>query len=228
MNNAQNPDSLGQLKLQWTVSCAALLILLGVGTTFAFSKVKNEEVRAIYNFGSSVTTAVATGISAFYLFQSIRHNTLVNQKGIEQANELNEERNREIVLNRTLSYISRWNSTEYMTAKKVATEAKEQVEGRPLTDKQKEDILDQYINSTPRRKQEIAHIFNFLEELCIALNRNLIDEELIKDFFRSIVASYCTLFSIYIAKRRRSTGNDQLYKALTDVAASWKNGNGSA
>ena len=225
MNNGRNPDSVGEINLRWPISFAALLIIVGSGAVFGFFRATEKEAKDTYFFGSSVATAVATGISAFYIFQSIRHNTAVTLQGINQSITLNEERNNEIILSRTLSYIVRWNSSDYISAKKVAAEIREKISGKSV--KEKEEELDKFLNAAPERKQEIAHLFNFLEELCMALNHKLIDAELSKDFFRWIVIDYYGTFSVFIARRRTLTGNDRLYKDIEDLASSWKNGNGN-
>jgi hypothetical protein len=46
-------------------------------------------------------------------------------------------------------------------------------------------------------------------------------------FYRLIVSRCCKIFSVFITERRNKTGSDGVYRGFTDLAARWKQRNGS-
>lgn len=210
MNPSRNPDYIGRIRLEFTVGFASLLILAGGLATFMFAEAESERTRNVYAFGTAVSTAVASGASAFYLLQSIRHGTSVNQSNNQ--------------IDRTIDYIARWNGPHYTTAKRIALECHDLIEGKSPSEQEK--VLTEYFDEKPSRRQEMADIFNFLEELSLAIKHDLIDPVLCREFFRGIVVNYCKTFDIFIIRRRKKNGNtDRLYRNLTDLAESWNDRN---
>jgi Domain of unknown function (DUF4760) len=229
----KNMHSIYNVRIEFPVKITAVLFIVSAAAILGFSTAKTEKARGIYVFGTAVGTAAATGISAFYVLQSIIGNTSVSKEGQAQALafhdeiskrtiDLQKEESQAIVVNRTLKYIGRWNSQEYAKAREIAQETHELFLGKLA--KEHNDILRESLKQTPNKKLEITFVLNFFEEISIVISKNLVDEELAKDFFKSILVKYYYLFESFIFDIRKDNSNDNLYRSLGERAVAWKNG----
>ena len=224
-NVSDDPDAVGRVKIFITVSFATVLAALGITATIFFANEEDAQRREVYSFGMLALTAVATGASAFYLLQSIRSNTRASEKGIQHTIALNKDKNKALAITNALGYIARWNSIQNMEASRIGMEVHSRVNGQSPTEQGR--IIEEYIDEDPSRKTSIVYILNFLEELAVALKTSSVDDDVCKSFFRGIVTEYYKIFYVFIAKRRNEKNNDRLYQNLSELAATWKNGNGN-
>lgn len=214
MSKQSNPDSFGELKftipLQVSVISTGIAVLVTV-VFFLISTAGNprrqyqivltEALPATMSFFLNALIASAAGTSSYYAFKSIE----------------NSERCQRV--NRTFSYIDRWNDPGYFSMRNTAAEIHDLIshEEPHARGKRLMDLL-----SDSSKRQDITNILNFLEEMSIGVQENLLDEELLKEFYKGIVITYCKTFSFYIAQRRTITGNDNVYRKLTNLSDKWR------
>jgi Domain of unknown function (DUF4760) len=122
-------------------------------------------------------------------------------------------------IDRTLRYIQIWNDPSFSNYCKLAAEVHNNLQSLETVEK------NQYINDLYQditRKQEIANLLNFLEEMSSCIHSGLIDENLLKNFYRYIVLTYCQTFQLFIETSRSDKNNPNLYKGLTDLCEHWR------
>lgn len=214
MRKQDSPDAFGELKftipLQVSVISTGTAVLMTViffligitGNPKQESRVAlAASLPATMTFFLNALVASAAGTSAYYAFKSIE----------------NSEKSQRI--NRTFAYIDRWNDPGYFNMKNTAAEIHELISHEEPHAKGK-CLMD--LLSNPSKRQDVTNILNFLEEMSIGIQEGLLEEELLKKFYRGIVITYCKTFSFYIAQRRNITGNDNVYSGLTSLSDKWR------
>lgn len=207
MRHQGNPGKLPDLKIviPLTVGFISLLISIILIASYVVNmdKETDKNSRNILNFIVATLSASATITGTFYVGHSIR-----------QSVESEE-------LDRTLSYMERWNNSHYSSFKKVAYQIHLLVRNQP--DNQKGKIVREQIEKDDDLKMEVTEVLNFLEELALCINKGLIKEDLALGFYRYIVIRYYEIFFVWIAQLRDETKNDNQYKELTTLYDKWKN-----
>lgn len=83
-------------------------------------------------------------------------------------------------------------------------------------------------DETPALEQSIIAILNHLENLAISVRDKHVDEQIVRDYYRNIVARYYTLFASWIhqLRRERSSGTEEgskYYRWLEELYGKWCN-----
>ena len=81
------------------------------------------------------------------------------------------------------------------------------------------------LNNDDNFRIDAATTLNFLEKVALLVEDDLVEEEIIKKFFRGIVIDMHNLFRIWIEQLRRSRNNDKIYEYLTKLYKNWNNNN---
>lgn len=187
----------------------SLNLTMGIGiTTFiaALSLIAvhfyESKYRDTLNFAVT-TLATAAGISsAVYALRGIEIN-LEDKK-----------------IDRTLRYIQIWNDPSYFSVRKIAAEIYNDLKN---LDAQKSNDYINKLYGDADKKQEIVNVLNFLEEMSMCVPLGLVDETILKEFYRYIVGTYCATFKLFIDISRSEKKNDRLYINLTNLCARWNN-----
>jgi uncharacterized protein YktA (UPF0223 family) len=183
-------------------------VLITVIYVFLDTIQKNNLIVAITTFA-----ATTTGLSAFSAYRSI-HETLESQ-------ELNRKQEAEaLVLDRTLSYIRRWNDLQFLPVRRVAHELYRLVQEQPP--EKQENFLIQRLEDNRNEREDITNLLNFFEEMAICVEEKIVQEELLLKFFKGIVKDYCRTFSCYIQYRRKKRNNERIYRYLTNLYEKWE------
>ncbi len=186
-------------RVKFTIGAGIVLTVVGSAVVFAYAKYEN--LRKVLEFGTTVAAAVAGLTGASYAAQSLT-------RGAEEAK-----------IDRTLSFISRWNDPGF---------EKKQVINllRQLHDKANSEvkifILDE-VDQDNVLKAEINTILNFFEEMSLAINSKLVDENILRSFFGGIVMTYVDKFNPWIKHRREVSNREDVFKSLTALDKKWKN-----
>lgn len=122
-------------------------------------------------------------------------------------------------IDRTLHYIQVWNDPSYFGTRKIAAEIHKELKN--LDPIQCNDYINKLYGDADK-KQEIANILNFLEEMSICVHLGVLDEKLLKDFYRYIVHTYCENFKLFVDISRQEKNNPNLYINLTDLCKRWR------
>ncbi|KYC38798.1 hypothetical protein WA1_34925 [Scytonema hofmannii PCC 7110] len=205
MKHQSDSDKIGQFNISIPIRVGFLSAILAGLLTFLFYFAKqidkNGHYKETLNFFVTALTASAGVTSAFYAFKSI-----------EQSKESQK-------IESTSVYISRWNDVQYLPVRKTTTDIINLIKEQP--DNQREKLLLEYLETHPDKRQDITNVLNFLEEMALCIEKGIIKEEILYDFYRFIVIEYCEIFGVHIAQRRRERKNERIFRALTDLCDRW-------
>jgi hypothetical protein len=190
-----------RLKIVITISVGVVSTLIA-GTSIYFH-LKREDLRDVLGFSAAALATAAAVTGASHIAQDLKHNA-------ESAR-----------IDRTFSYIQRWNDPGF---------AKQSVIGlmremRSLNDEEKREHLLRRLKDEDSLKSELVCIFNFLEEMALGISEGVVDEQILKDFFRGIVVIYIDTFRPWLKQRATETGRDLVYTRFMGLYKTWE-GNG--
>lgn len=176
-------------------SVAAVLAILSIAT---YAKTTVEEHREILDF-TATALATAGGITgAVYVAQSL---------------ELDAESR---VIDRTLSYIARWNSPNF--PRKNVTQLLRKTKAK--VDNEKLAFIKAELESDEVLRQEFIFVLNFFEEMAASIHQGIAKESMLKEFFRSIVCTYMQVFGCWINDRRIIKG-DKAFIRIEELFEKW-------
>ncbi|MEM9091940.1 MAG: DUF4760 domain-containing protein [Cyanobacteria bacterium P01_F01_bin.53] len=170
---------------------------------YALSDIK---MKKIVTFAAASAGTVASVASAVYVGISLKQSVDTQ----EQMLLLNASNN-------SIAYIQRWNDNFHRNvrtrdlASLVANTSKK--DRSILVKREMEDDKDLRI--------EVISTLSFLEEMALAVQKGLVNEEIIKEFFTDIVQDYMRIFESWIYQRRVEKAAPNLYSALRDIYSAW-------
>ncbi|MCY6494113.1 DUF4760 domain-containing protein [Leptolyngbya sp. GGD] len=201
MINPDSPGNLGKIKLTIPIQVGLLGVVLSAGFTFLFHSSSEKDRQTLTFLATALGTSAGVG-SAFYVGQSIRLNAASQRLDI------------------TTSYISRWSDPSFDPVRKAAYKIHEMLDTNQPS--RNSDIIQNALDADLDLKLNLLDALNFLEEMALCVRLDIIDEGTAYKYYRSIVLTYCSTFSIWIAKLRSDKGNDMLFRNLTDLCDTWK------
>lgn len=211
MKNQVEPDQLGQVRFLNVFKKFFLSILNSLILTIIYAFI-GEKYKNNFIFAVTTLAASAIFIIAFYEYKSIKESA--------ESQELYRKQEADAqVIDRTLSYVRRWNELDLLSFRRVATEVHELINQQP-NDTQEKFLID-YLESNSNQNQDITNLLNFLEEMSICVEEKIVREDLLLKFYKGIVISYCKTFSVYIEHRREKKQNDKIYRYLTNLCEKW-------
>ncbi len=123
------------------------------------------------------------------------------------------------IIDRTLSFIQRWNDPENLRFRRVAGEIYQSFEKQPLA--YRESFIVKHLEDNTKERQDITNLLNFFEEIAICIEEGIVKEELLIKFFKSILFSFYEVYYPYIQDRRKKKESYKIYKSLTDLCERW-------
>jgi len=193
-------------RIKFTIGTGIVLTVIGGSVVLAY--IKYDNLRKILEFSTTVAATVAGLTGASYAAQSLT-------RSAEEAK-----------IDRTLSFISRWNDPSFekkqviSLLRKAHDHANSTVEGFIVQEIDKDD-------ENNNLKSEINTILNFFEEMSLAIKNKLVDENTLYEFFKGIVLTYVEKFEPWMEVRRKNSKNKKIFQALTELRDRWQNGNGN-
>lgn len=127
-------------------------------------------------------------------------------------------------MDRTLEYIARWNSPNFDSFKEIAVEMRKIINNYPDEVKHS-DIVLKALRQSEDLELKVSNILNFFEELALAVEKGLVDQDMIKEFFEYIFLRCATLFKDYIEDERIKRQYNKLYIEFTNLNETWQNSN---
>lgn len=213
MRHQGNPSNLFSFKIAVTLRVGFVSLVASAILILGYVLTKNNDTKNLLTFAVATLSASATITGTFYVGQSIKQSA----ESQELDRKLTIESQK---IDRTLLYIQRWNDSHYSSFKKLAYQIHLLIDNKP--DNQREKIVREEIEKDADLRMEVTEFLNFLEEMALCVNRELIIEELSRDFYRSIVIQYYNIFGVWIAQLRTHKKEDKLYKELTVLFEKWK------
>lgn len=189
-------------RVKFTIGTGIVLTMIGSAVVFAY--VKCDNWRKVLEFSTTVAATVAGLTGAFYAAQNLTRTA-------EEAK-----------VDRTLSFISRWNDPSF--GKKKVINLLRQAHDKANSEINK-FIVDE-VDKDNDLKAEVNTILNFFEEMALAINSKLVNENTLRGFFRGIVLTHVEKFYPWIKRRREVSNREDVFQSLTELYKTWQNGNG--
>jgi hypothetical protein len=175
------------------------LVIAAIATALAIWYAKsNVADRQVIAYGSSLFGAMIALSGLLYTAQNLR--------------DANEEK-RSIAAAR---FVERWNAPEFFEVKSKWRKLQEEME--TLSPEQRANALDQNLE----KRTTVVEMFNFMEEMAVAINTSSVDEELLRRFFKTIVTRYYEDYETWIRHHREHRRAPRFCCELEIVAPKWK------
>ena len=202
LNEENEQIPLIKIKLLWSkitvkVSTFAYLLALICIAIFWFA----PPYRDLLKYSTGIIAGVTGLISVFYVGFNLKRYTVSLRE------------------TRTLTLIERWNAPEFFKIKSVTRRmVLELIKTNPSNSFEK---IKEISLRTVDGDMYITDLLNFLEELAIFINKDFVYEELLYDYFCTIVSRYYDVLEPWIVNRRR-TGDERLFTELEELYEKWK------
>ena len=120
-----------------------------------------------------------------------------------------------------MRYIVRWNALQYARLKKSVAEVHDEINNGRFNPLEMEEKLKEYLDTYPQRIQDITNVLNFLEEISLCIQENIVDEKILYKFYRFIVIRYWNTFEPFVRNRRKKMDNQNIYNGLEKLCLQW-------
>ena len=197
-----------------SVRISILCSIIAIGSYLYF--VKDKKIQDTINFIVQTIGVSAGVVSVIYAGENI-----------QRASKIKEEDEQLRKTDRALNYISLWNNPNFYIVRDVSTKIKEIIYSDENKNKKDEHpkLANEALSKDKDLEQKLIDILNFLEEVSMAVNKQLINEDIIKDFFVHIFERYAQIYNDYINEQRRLKEYEQMYINFTTLNSKWRNSN---
>ncbi|MCG8364479.1 MAG: DUF4760 domain-containing protein [Pseudanabaenales cyanobacterium] len=195
-----------------TLSITFISLLIACSLTVIFHFI-NEKYKATFICFSTTLGVGIVGTSALYAYSDIRLS--IENQASDRKSSLEDQ-----LTKRALDYIKLWNDPQYLNSNKTAIDIYHQLHSKPASQKAKFAI--NLLEQNPDKRQEITNALNFLNEIAICCQEKIVEEELIYNYYRTTMITYCDTFSTYIGQTRKEINDQDLYRPLTNLCEEWE------
>jgi hypothetical protein len=198
MGNLKDPDEVSKIYLSFPIGIATIATGIAVsliGFYSYFAKQEGKPITELLNFSNQVIGAAAASVGAAYALQSIRYSS-------KQQNQNQKE-------NFTSNLIQQWDSSSIVKAREninIEIHGRNNPSSVPLDAKAEAELI-----------QSKTLLLNFLEKVAIYWKKDMLDEVLLNEFFNPIVIQSWKELNVYVVKRRRDKGDDNIYRNLESL-----------
>ncbi len=77
------------------------------------------------------------------------------------------------------------------------------------------------LRADPHKRSVVQDVLNHFEELALAVRRGIVDEAVLKDYFRFVVIDYFSVFEDWVRKLRAEARNPAGYAELEWLRDRW-------
>jgi hypothetical protein len=116
-----------------------------------------------------------------------------------------------------LEYINKWNSPQFYHCKKNGRAVLVYFKAHSVVGEQVT-----YVEGDPEIKANLIDVLNHFEALYIGIRNHIVDDDISREFFRSIALQYWHLCEAYIKNRRAERNNPRLLCEFEALFESWK------
>lgn len=174
-----------------------VIALIAVGLAYFYFRANTSD-RQVIAYGSSLFGAMIALSGLLYTAQNIR--------------DANEEK-RSIAAAR---FVERWNAPQFFEVKSRWRQLQEEME--VLSPEQRANTLDKDL----AKRTTVVEMFNFMEEMAVAINTESVDGELLRRFFKTIITRYYEDYEVWIRHHRQHRRAPRFCCELEIVAPKWK------
>lgn len=176
-------------------------LALVVSVVFIIVYAEYDQTRQVLRFATLALAAAGGVISAIYIGRGLRQ-TAESQK-----------------IDRTLIFALRWSDPQFFNARRAARDVIQ-----PIMNKSPEDLLAALRKSVaedPEREHNLTDVLNFLEQLAVAINKEIVDEETLRELYHTVIVRYYSTLEPWINEMRRLR-SPRLYQDLEALYDRWK------
>jgi hypothetical protein len=227
VRNHPSPDHITTFNISFRFSIKASVVAFIVAAPFIFfyTTTNDKNHRDALTFAATALTTSIAGVTAFYALQSLKQNTAI-QESLRELEEKAQKETRDLAekdrkIDRTLTYIVRWNDLQYARLKKSVAEVHDEINNGRFNPLEREEKLKEYLDTNPHKIQDITNVLNFLEGMSLCIHENIVDEELLYKFYRFIVIRYWNTFEPFVRNRRKKMDNQSIYNGLEKLYLKW-------
>ena len=220
----QNKDIVGVLKIHLPLSFAALSVMLTATLTWIQFSI-DEKYKPILGFLVQAIGSNATAVGAFYALKTLNLNgEALRLQSMETQNIQNEVRLRqqqEKKMDRANQYMDKWDEPHMASARDTIRE----IMDTPLVNgESRRNRVLVCLERRPEVKKDITVVLNLLEKIAIAVEKDIVDAHVIKDFYMPIVPEVWEFLRAYADDLRDRKGVSTIYLSLENLDKSWKEG----
>jgi Domain of unknown function (DUF4760) len=194
-----------QSKFKFPIKATLLSILLALIVSGTYASVQDSKTRESIAFTVTTLTAALGGIAAFYALQELKQSL--------ETRDLEEEARK---IERTMALIGNWDEDQFAKARITIGELFQTMSGNA----NRGDELCARLNRDVTAKQDVTLILNLLEKVAIFCQTGLLNEPLLRNFYRPIILQCWEAFKIYVMDRRTEVNSD-IYEGLEALYRDW-------
>jgi Domain of unknown function (DUF4760) len=185
-------------------------VLALIGSTYYIFINKQQLDQSFASFFTTAIGVTAAITSAMLISNTIESNTQARKQ------------------DRAIALIGTWNGAYYAGLRGSAL--------RPLGDyirnlngsAAKNAAVEEYFAGHPDVEEQVITVLNFMEEICLSVKADLVDEELVYAYFGYIMSRMHTVLNPWIEARRADKKpadprSGELFSAFTTLANEWRN-----
>lgn len=181
-----------------TFGIVALVVAAGlIAHYFLF-----PDARADLKFIVAALATVGGVTSAYYIGSGLR------------ANAESEK------LNRTFAYPARWGDPSWAPARNAVAGLLRKCQGKPEAERL--SLIQQALDKTPALERDIIAFLNFLEELALAVNLGLVDEKIVKRFYRTTVVRTYRALAPWVKIHRDERETETIFWEVQSLYEEWR------
>lgn len=188
------------VKVHIPISIAFLAVLapaIAIGLYYAFPG-NREDLK----FASTAIAVTASLVSAFYIGRNLRYNALSQKE------------------TRTLLFPNRWNDSSFSDAKKAIRRLRRELYDSSIPNLSvRRKKIEEMFQDDPDLELHLIDIFNFFEEMAVCVENGIVDETLLRGFFRSILIAYYESFEFWLVDRQG--GKSLIFTSLNKIYREW-------
>jgi len=182
--------------------CTIGFVALVIGLYYFAPKDKKQDVA----FGTAVIASASGLYAAFYAGRALNSN--LDSKRID----------------RTMECASQWHSLDFSNSKKLTRQIAQEVIKIPESEPDRRcEKVKELVKIDPKSETAIRDILNFFEQLAVFVEKGVVDEELLKDFYLTIIVRHYQVFEPWIEEKQKNQGlqSKRLYKSLCELSKKW-------
>jgi len=112
-------------------------------------------------------------------------------------------------------YLERWNNPQYHYVKMAG------VKVIKMNETEKAETVTVKINEDGTFRSNVTDLLNFFEEMAIAINMGVADEDTLKRSFRGLLHLYCMALEDFIKQRRSKFNNPRIFLEIENLYTRW-------
>jgi hypothetical protein len=190
----------GGWRVAFTITFGIIAVVVGAGLIllYLFWASARDELR----FVVAALATVGGVASAYYIGSGLRA-TAESEK-----------------LTRTFAYPARWGDPPWAPARKATAELLKECQGKPEAERLA--AIQKALKAKPELERDIIAVLNYLEELALAVNLGVVDEQIVKRFYRSTVVRGYRALAPWVKTHRDERESETIWSEIEALYDTWK------